>query len=69
MTLAAAERIKDGRTFLLGTKLTGADIMMVSTLDWADHCDCEYPSVLQAYREQIIANTSYSLALHANKVT
>ena len=69
MALAAAERIKDGRTFLLGNKLTGADIMMVSTLDWADHCECEYPSVLRAYREQIVAQTSYPLAVHANKAT
>jgi len=67
MILAASEKIKDGQPFLLGTNFTGADIMMVSTLDWADHVGCDYPSVLKVYREKIIARTSYSLALQANK--
>jgi glutathione S-transferase len=67
MISAASEKIKDGRPCLVGTTFTGADIMMVSTLDWADHVGCDYPSVLKAYREQIIARTSYSLALQANK--
>ena len=66
MILAASEKIKDGRVFLLGTNFTGADIMMVSTLDWADRCGCDYPSVFRAYREQIIARTSYFHALDAN---
>jgi glutathione S-transferase len=69
MILAASEKIKDGRVFLLGTSFTGADIMMVSTLDWADRCGCDYPSAFKTYREQIIARTSYSLALQANKAT
>jgi len=67
MILAASEKIKDGRSCLVGTTFTGADIMMVSTLDWADHVGCDYPSIFKAYRAQITGRASYSLALQANK--
>ena len=69
MITAAAREIEDGRTYLLGPKFSGADILMTTCLDWALAYDLPLPEPWLAYREHTVARPAYGRAAAANTVT
>lgn len=66
MLKAAAIRMDDGRTYLLGSDFSGADILMTTCIDWAVRYECDVPEAFTAYRSRIAAEPSLALALAAN---
>ena len=67
MINAAAARLDDGRTHLLGDAFSGADIVMTTCLDWALNYQLPLPDQFLAYRERISQRPSYALARKANE--
>lgn len=63
---AAASRIDDGRTFLLGDDFSGADIVMMTCLDWALRYEIAIPAVFEYYRQRVMARPSYAKAREVN---
>ena len=54
--------LADGRTFLLGDRLTVADIVLTPCLNWAIRYDQPVPDRLLAYRDRISARPAYQTA-------
>lgn len=63
---AAANRLDDGRGFLLGDEFSGADIMMATCLDWADRLALALPDAFRDYLTRVGGLQSAALALAAN---
>ena len=68
MICAAAEELKDGRTFLLGREFTGADILMTTCLDWAMAYDVPVPEPWLSYRKRTAGRPAYGRAAAATEV-
>ena len=68
MITAAAREIEDGRTYLLGTGFSGADILMTTCLDWALAYHVDLPDEWLAYRDRTAARPAYARAMAANEV-
>ena len=68
MITAAVREIEDGRTYLLGTGFSGADIVMTTCLDWALAYEVPLPEPWLAYRERTDARPAYARAVAANAV-
>ena len=68
MITAAAREIEDGRTYLLGTQFSGADILMTTCLDWALAYRVALPEPWLAYRERTVARPAHARATAANEV-
>ena len=68
MIAAAARELEDGRTYLLGTEFSGADIVMTTCLDWAIAYDVPLPEPWLAYRERTVARPAHARAVAANAV-
>mgnify|MGYP000011616008 CR=1 FL=1 len=68
MINVAATRMEDSRPYLLGKLFSGADIFMMTTLDWAAAYSCDYPSVFHNYQANISLRPSYKLAVERNSV-
>ena len=68
MIKAAAEELADGRTYLLGPELSGADLLMTTCLDWALSYAVPLPEPWRAYLERTTALPSHARALAANAV-
>jgi glutathione S-transferase len=66
MIESAADKIEDGRTYLLGERFSGADIMMMSILDWAEQYKCKYPDVFKTYQGRLSKRPNYLKAIKAN---
>ena len=69
MITAAAREIEDGRTYVLGTEFSGADIVMTTCLDWALSYDVPIPQPWLAYRERTVARPAHARAVAANAAT
>lgn len=67
MINAAATRIDDGRSYLLGNTFNGVDIVMTTCLDWALRYGLALPNLFHAYRNRIAERPSYALARKANE--
>jgi glutathione S-transferase len=52
--------------FLLGHAFSGADILMLSCLNFSDRYDIALPAEVAAYRERVSARPAYQAALEAN---
>ena len=63
---AAATKIDDGRTYLLGDDFSGADIVMMTCLDWALRYEIPIPPVFEAYRQRVMARPGYAQAREVN---
>ena len=68
MITAAVREIEDGRTYLLGTVFSGADIVMTTCLDWALAYEVPLPEPWLAYRERTVARPAHARAVAANAV-
>ena len=68
MITAAAREIEDGRTYLLGSHFSGADILMTTCLDWALSYRVALPEPWLAYRKRTVGRPSHARATAANKV-
>ena len=68
MIKAAAAELADGRPWLLGSELSGADFLMTTCLDWALAYDAPLPEPWLAYHERTTALPSYARAVRANAV-
>ena len=64
---AAANRLPKGQNYLVGETFTGADIVMVSCLDWAQRYGFALPEVFDAYRRRLAERPSYAVAVKANE--
>lgn len=63
---AATLRLDDGRRYLLGDAFSGADILMMSCLNWAVRYELDLPDAFRAYRERVAARPTYTAAIDAN---
>ncbi len=59
-------RIKDAGAFLMGERISIADILFVSCLDWARLYRVPLPQYLMAYRERLRARSAYRESFAAN---
>lgn len=64
---AAALRLADQRVYLLGDAFSGADILMMTCLDWAIRYDCALPEPFMDYRDRVAKRPGYLAATQANK--
>lgn len=60
------ERIKGAGAFLMGERISIADILFVSCLDWARLYRLPLPQYLMAYRERLRARPAYRQSFAAN---
>ena len=67
MVGAAAERIADERRYLLGDQFSGADIIMMTCLDWALRYELSLPDVWMSYRQRVQERPSYAQAREINQ--
>jgi glutathione S-transferase len=52
--------------YLLGDKLSAADILMMTCLEWAITCSLQLPNGAAAYRERVAQRPAYKAALSRN---
>ena len=64
---AVEQAIADGRPSLLGADFTGADILLVSTLDGAIFFEIPFSAGLEAYRLRHTQRPAYQQAMHRNQ--
>ena len=61
-----AARIGGEGPYLLGEKLSAADILLVTCLDWAVSCDIPLPGPVSHYRRRVALRPAYQAALEKN---
>lgn len=66
MITAAALRMEDGRSYLLGDTFYGPDILMMTILNWAKRYECSYPEVFAEYQARMTNRPQYLAAEIAN---
>jgi glutathione S-transferase len=63
---AMAARIGSAGSYLCGAKLSAADILLVTCLDWAASCDISLPETVSSYRQRVALRPAYQAALKKN---
>ena len=63
---AMATRIGVGSTYLLGDRLSVADILLMTCLDWAVSCGISLPETVAHYRQRVALRPAYQAALKKN---
>lgn len=66
---AMATRIGGEHTYLLGEQLSAADILLMTSLDWAASCGIALPETVSHYRQRVALRPAYQAALKKNFVT
>ena len=66
MIQSAVPALPSKGDFLLGQDFSGADILMISCLNFSDRFDFTLPAEITAYRERVSARPAYQAALKAN---
>ena len=66
MIQSAVPAMPSKGNFLLGRDFSGADILMISCLNFSDRFDFILPAEITAYRERVSARPTYQAALKAN---
>lgn len=61
-----AARIRSEGSYLFGEKLSAADILLVTCLDWAASCDISLPETVSSYRQRVALRPAYQAALKKN---
>jgi glutathione S-transferase len=59
---AMRSRIGENQSFLLGERLSGADILLTTCLDWACTIDLPLPEEVRAYHQRAVERPAYSAA-------
>jgi glutathione S-transferase len=65
---AMAARIGSGNTYLFGERLSTADILLMTCLDWAVSCGISLPEAVASYRQRVALRPAYQAALKKNLV-
>jgi glutathione S-transferase len=65
---AMAPRIGIASPYLLGTKLSAADILLMTCLEWARSEKMTLPESVLRYRERVASRSAYQAALARNFV-
>jgi glutathione S-transferase len=63
---AMASRIESGKPYLFGKRLSAADILLMTCLDWAVSSGLVLSEPLSRYRERIARRPTYQVALKRN---
>jgi glutathione S-transferase len=63
----AEQALQDGSDFLVGDRLTTADILLITCLSWAVSYRVPVTAACRAYLEQITSRPAYRTALAANQ--
>jgi len=63
-----ATRVGGNNTYLLGDRLSVADILLVTCLDWASTCGIALPETVTHYRQRVARRPAYQVALKNNFV-
>jgi glutathione S-transferase len=63
---AMTARIGGDRPYLLGDRLSVADILLLTCLDWAASCDISLPETVSSYRQRVALRPAYQAALKKN---
>jgi glutathione S-transferase len=63
---ALAARIGGDRPYLLDDRLSVADILLMTCLDWAASCDISSPETVSSYRQRVALRPAYQGALRKN---
>ena len=66
MINSAVPALPPSGDYLLGREFSGADILMISCLNFSDRYDVTLPPEIAAYRARITARPTYLAALEAN---
>ena len=61
-----ATRVGGNNTYLLGDRLSVADILLVTCLDWAVSCGIALPETVSRYRQRVALRPAYQAALKKN---
>jgi glutathione S-transferase len=59
-------RIGGDRPYLLGDRLSVADILMMTCFDWAASCDISLPETVSSYRQRVALRPAYQAAFKKN---
>jgi glutathione S-transferase len=63
---AMAARIGSDNTYLFGDRLSVADILLMTCLDWAASCEVSLPEPVVHYRQRVALRPAYQAALKKN---
>ena len=63
-----ATRVGGNNTYLLDDRLSVADILLVTCLDWASSCAISLPETVMHYRQRVARRPAYQAALKKNFV-
>jgi glutathione S-transferase len=63
---AMASRIGGDNPYLLGDRLSVADILLMTCLDWASSCGISLPEIVSHYRRRVALRPAYQAALKRN---
>lgn len=63
---AMAARIGGDNTYLFGDRLSVADILLMTCLDWAASCGILLPEIVSHYRQRVALRPAYQAALKKN---
>ncbi len=65
---AVVPRIAAADPYLFGDRIGAADILLTTTLNWAENYGLELPPACRAYRDRTVARPAYVAAAAANTV-
>ena len=63
----AEQTLRDGRPFLIGKRLTTADMLLTTCLTWAVNYRVPVTAACLAYMERIISRPAYHASVAANR--
>jgi len=63
---AMAARVKDGGVYLFGGRLSTADILLMTCLDWAASCGVSVSDTFSSYRHRVATRPAYQAARARN---
>jgi glutathione S-transferase len=63
---AMASHIGNENPYLLGDRLSVADILLMTCLDWAVSCGISLPEIVARYRQRVALRPAYQAALKKN---
>lgn len=63
---AMASRVAEGGEYLFGSRLSAADILLMTCLDWAASADIPLSETFSSYRRRVAQRSAYRAALERN---
>ena len=66
MAASMEDRVAAASPFLLGERMSIADILLTTTLNWAHNYELKLSDACHSYRERLCAREAYARALQVN---